>query len=248
MNDHAGLSPDGTDRDADAVCEARLGPVDCAWWPYRHGERAEPRVRDWLGARFGMPASVLTFVRDARGRPRLDVAALQASALHDLSPHDLSLHDLDVNWSHSAECLIAARAHGWRVGIDVELLRPRPRAHELAARFFHPDEAATLSTLADDQDRHLGAFIRLWCAKEAVLKAHGQGLSFGLDRLRFVLDDVGDGAGEGAGAIPPDGADPLATPPRLVACDPALGRPEDWRLWTWSPRPGYLATLAARAA
>ena len=70
------------------------------------------------------------------------------------------------------------------------------------------------------------AFTRLWCAKEAVLKAHGRGLSFGLEKLQFALD--GDG------------------PPRLVACDPALGAPADWRLHAWTPVPGYLATLACK--
>lgn len=240
--------------------EARFGPVECAWWPYRHGERAEPRVGDWIGARFGIPSSLVIFVRDARGRPRLDVAA-SARAVGGASVADresvrdpsFALRDLDVNWSHSAECLIAARAHGWRVGIDVELLRPRPRAHALAARFFHPAEVAALSALAGDPERQLGAFIRLWCAKEAVLKAHGHGLSFGLDRLRFVLDEgVPDHDMPGDASIVdvalPEGAHREPVTPRLVACDPALGRPEDWRLWTWAPRPGYLATLAARAA
>src|SRR3546814_19369694 len=69
------------------------------------------------------------------------------------------------------------------------------------------------------------AFVRLGCAKEAVLKAHGRGLAFGLDRLEFAL--CGD-----------DWA--------LVACDPALGRPSDWTLHAFMPMPGYLASLAWR--
>ena len=39
------------------------------------------------------------------------------------------------------------------------------------------------------------AFLRLWCAKEAVLKAHGHGISFGLDKLRFADANGGAGAG-----------------------------------------------------
>ena len=69
------------------------------------------------------------------------------------------------------------------------------------------------------------AFLRLWCAKEAVLKAHGHGISFGLDRLRF--EDEGGGL-------------------RLVACDPALGAPEDWSLQELQPAPDYLGALAWR--
>ena len=60
-----------------------------------------------------------------------------------------------------------------------------------------------------------------------MLKAHGHGLSFGLEKLRFVLDPVGL--------------------PQLVACDPALGAPRDWRVDAGSPEPGYWATLAWRA-
>ena len=71
------------------------------------------------------------------------------------------------------------------------------------------------------------AFVRLWCAKEAVLKAHGRGLSFGLHRLEFAPRD-----------------DDWA----LVSCDPALGKPSDWTLHAFAPMPGYLASLAWRAS
>src|SRR3546814_2115637 len=90
---------------------------------------------------------------------------------------------------------------------SLELLRPRPRALALAERFFVRSETGAL--LALPAEAREAAFVRLWCAKEAVLKAHGRGLAFGLDRLEFAL--CGD-----------DWA--------LVACDPALGRPSDWTL------------------
>ena len=31
---------------------------------------------------------------------------------------------------------------------------------------------------------------------------------------------------------------------RLSACDPALGRADDWHLHEWAPAPGYRAALA----
>lgn len=193
---------------------AAFGPVQCAWWPWRPGDHAESRVRAWLGAAWDLPPETLTLSRDARGRPHLDGGN----------------HHVDLNWSHSGDWLIAACAEGMRVGIDIELLRPRPKALALARRFFDPAETAWLAVLADDPARLQHAFTRLWCAKEAVLKAHGRGLSFGLEKLRFDLDpDNGEAA------------------PRLVACDPTLGAPEDWRLEAWSPVPGYLATLACKA-
>lgn len=168
-------------------------------------------MRAWLGAAWALAPDALVLTRDAYGRPHLDGGT----------------HHVDLNWSHSGDWLIAACAGHARVGVDIELLRPRPKALALAQRFFAPEETAWLAGLADHPARLQHAFTRLWCAKEAVLKAHGHGLSFGLEKLRFALGDD-------------------AVAPQLVACDPALGATDDWRLEAWSPVPGYLATLAWR--
>lgn len=189
---------------------ARFGPVRCAWWPYRPGDNAEARVRAWLGDLWALPPAALTIARDGHGRPYLDAGT----------------HRVDLNWSHSGERLFAACADRVRLGVDIELLRPRPKALALARRFFAPEETAALTALVDDPAALQQAFTRLWCAKEAVLKAHGRGLSFGLEKVRFVLDSGGL--------------------PQLVACDPALGPPADWRLDAWTLEPGYWATLAWR--
>ena len=191
-----------------AAGHLQLGPVRCAWRPYRHGEAAEPLVRDWLSEELGAAPEALAINRSRHGRPCLD-------AMHA---------DWDASWSHSGEGLLMALARNLRVGIDLEVKRPRPKAQVLANRFFAPAEAAALAALPDA--RREAAFVRLWCAKEAVLKAHGQGLSFGLHRLVFA--HAADGW-------------------QLVECDPALGQPADWSLRTFRPAPDYLATLAWRA-
>ncbi len=182
-----------------------IGPVRCAWGPHRRGTPAEALARPWLAAALGMGADTLPLRRDAHGRPRLDGAGIDAS------------------WSHSGERLLVALGHGVQVGADLELLRPRPRALELAGRFFAGAETRALAALPAAVREE--AFVRLWCAKEAVLKAHGRGLAFGLHRLEFALH--GD-----------DWA--------LVACDPELGTPPDWTLHAFTPMPGYLANLAWR--
>lgn len=189
---------------------ARFGPVRCAWWPYRPGEDAETQVRAWLGDLWALPPAALAIARDAHGRPYLDAGT----------------HRVDLNWSHSGERLLAACADNVRLGVDIELLRPRPKALALAWRFFAPEETAALAAVAEHPAALQRGFLRRWCAKEAVLKAHGHGLSFGLEKVRFALD--------GSGL------------PQLVACDPALGAPADWRIDAWSPEPGYWATLAWR--
>ena len=186
----------------------RYGPIQVASLPYLPGQRGEPQVRDTLARWLGEPGTP-PLARDPSGRPRL------------LAPHQ----DHDTGWSHRGEQLLLALGRGVTLGVDLERLRPRPRALELADRFFAPGEAGRLQALAPER-REL-AFLRLWCAKEAVLKAHGQGLSFGLHRLEFI----------------PDGDDEHA-PLRLLASDPELGAASDWQLHEWIPAPGYLAALA----
>ena len=179
--------------------------TDPRWTLLAHarGEAATPPVQAWLAGEFGGDPGDYAFERDPRGRPRL----LQAN--------------LDCNWSHSGEGLLVALGRNLHVGIDLEWPRPRPRAQELARRFFHASEADWLDRL--DAPARQRTFVRLWCAKEAVLKAHGHGLSFGLDKL--VLVDTPGGL-------------------RLADCDPALGAPAQWTLEELAPFPGYVGALA----
>lgn len=174
--------------------------------PHAPRQRGEPQARESLARTLGFTPETLPISRDAHGRP------------HFIAP----LHHLETGWSHSGEALLLALGEDVELGVDIERLRPRPRALELAERFYHPEETARLRAI-DDDDARLLAFVRLWCCKEAILKTHGQGISFGLHRFNVALDD---------------GA------PRLVACDPGLGRPGDWHLHEWAPRPGYRAALA----
>lgn len=95
---------------------------------------------------------------------------------------------LGFNWSHSGDVALLAAGRGpgsFEVGVDVETVRPRARALELSRRFFAPDETAMLEALPDVE--RLMGFLSLWTAKEAVLKAHGGGLSYGLHRVSFSL-------------------------------------------------------------
>lgn len=176
--------------------------------PHPRCARGEPAVRPLLCEALGCSDDDLPLVRSGQGRPLLG------------PPYERH----DVGWSHSGEALVLALGESIQLGVDIEQLRPRPRARELAQRFFHPDEIAWL---AGQPAEAVGTwFIRLWCAKEAVLKAHGKGLSFGLHKLAFA---------EASGAL------------RLVACDSALGGPEQWHLHEWTPLAGYQAALAWRA-
>lgn len=180
----------------------RFGPVRVVVLPHARGTPAEAVARTWIADALGIAEASLSFTIGPHGRPELGRAGL------------------DCNWSHSGDRLAVALGEGVRVGIDIEALRPRPRALELAHRFFAPAEAEALAGLpVDERD---AAFLRLWCAKESVLKAHGRGLAFGLDRLT---------------------CDARSTRPSLVRIDAELGDLREWRLEPLA-LPGFVGSVA----
>ncbi|MEO6384111.1 MAG: 4'-phosphopantetheinyl transferase superfamily protein, partial [Thermomonas sp.] len=186
---------------------AGLDEDEPAWqWLARDlASTPEQQARVWLAPRLDCTPDTVPLQRTPRGRPRLLAAHVQA--LH--TRHDIS-------WSHSGHGLLVAHARDAVVGVDLEYERSRRHVLALAHRYFHPDEVAWLSTQTDETAQQ-SAFIRFWCAKEAVLKAHGHGLAFGLDRLRFLERD---------GSL------------HLHACDAALGIAAQWRLRELQPMPG----------
>jgi 4'-phosphopantetheinyl transferase len=89
--------------------------------------------------------------------------------------------------SHSGSyAVIALAADGARVGVDVEEIRPRSRIDGLAARVLNDEEHAAWSTVGDEREQ-LRAFLAVWTAKEAYLKALGIGIT---TRLRDVPSAV----------------------------------------------------------
>ncbi|HET7662317.1 MAG TPA: 4'-phosphopantetheinyl transferase superfamily protein, partial [Rhodanobacteraceae bacterium] len=135
------------------------------WWlPRQRDEGRAPLLRVLAGYLGTRPEAIALGV-NPHGRPRLDGA---------LAGH------LDFNWSHSGEHAVIAVAHHLpALGVDIERVRPRRSYMALAERFFAASEHALLASLPEDQ--RLPAFVRLWTAKEAMLKAHGRGLAYGLD-------------------------------------------------------------------
>jgi len=132
-------------------------------------EHGRAPLRALLGAYLGLPPEALVLVDGEHGRPAL------------APPHAA----LAFNWSHSGDQALLALACGIVPGIDIERRRARPRALEIAQRFFCAEETAALARL--DAEQCTAAFLELWTAKEAVLKALGRGLAFGLDRLRLAV-------------------------------------------------------------
>lgn len=132
-------------------------------------ERGRAPLRALLGAYLGQPPEAVVLIDGEHGRPAL------------ASPYQA----LAFNWSHCNDQAVLAIARGIVPGIDLERLRERPRALEIARRYFSSEEAEALGAL--DPVQRSAAFLELWTAKEAVLKALGRGLAFGLHRLHFAV-------------------------------------------------------------
>lgn len=192
---------------------ARFTPDTVHLWRIRYARSmGRAPLLDLLGAYLGVPASAVELEHDARGKPHLLESPGSGGAA------------LQFNWSHSGDYALIALARDVAPGVDIERLAKQPRASEIAERYFGAAEADALATLAPSARNH--AFIGLWCAKEAVLKAAGAGLSFGLGRVVFEPRDAGNWS--------------------LAGTDPTLGRPEEWALHGLEPVAGYRGALAWR--
>lgn len=143
--------------------------------------RGQRLVRELIAATLAIDSDTVELAREPGGRPYV---ACPASAPA-------------FSVSHSGPSLVLALA-ATRVGIDIEHRRARPY-RELASRAFVESEREWIAL----QDDRVTAFLRLWTAKEAVLKAAGLGISGGLANVvlspradRMVLTAVPRELGE----------------------------------------------------
>jgi 4'-phosphopantetheinyl transferase len=123
--------------------------------------RQQFMLRLLLGSYLGCPGRDIELARGERGKPVL-------AGRHSSSP-------LGFNLSHSDGWLAVAVARDRDVGVDVERERVLPRALALAERYFPAAEGRQLSGL--DEPFLSRAFLELWTAREALVKAHGCGLA-----------------------------------------------------------------------
>ena len=86
---------------------------------------------------------------------------------------------LQFNLSHSGSWALIGLSE-LPIGVDVEEVRPI-EALDLARRYFAPREFSDLARVPASEQ--LPAFYACWTRKEAVVKAIGLGLSFGLDEF-----------------------------------------------------------------
>lgn len=161
-------------------------------------------LRMLLAAYTGMPAEGVPIVYGRFGKP----------ALADTE----GVATLTFNMSCSDGLALYAFGRDRQVGVDVERLQPGFPCDEIAQRYYCPAERAQLSQLRGA--RLTQTFFRYWTAKEAVLKARGDGLSAGLhDTAVHQLDEQ-----------------------RVAVIADRSSRV--WAVTKLAPRPGYAAAVA----
>ncbi|WP_051966680.1 4'-phosphopantetheinyl transferase family protein [Kitasatospora mediocidica] len=166
-------------------------------------------LRAAVGQLTGTPPADLPIVRRCdecggpHGRPRLTGSALELTV------------------THSGDRVGVGIATGVEIGLDVEPLESARITEGMADIACTPNEARWLATHTGDA--YAGAFLRLWTAKEAVLKAFGTGLLKPLTEVDLQ---------------PPTDGGPFTGPVRSGV--------EAW-LYPVDPGSGYVGSLAALA-
>jgi 4'-phosphopantetheinyl transferase len=168
----------------------------------------DARARSVLAAYLGCAPDALRLATGAHGKPFLTGASA-----------------FDFNISHSGGALLVGIARDQALGVDIETQRRTRPVLDLARRFFAAEEAAALAGL-DERLRQI-AFLRLWSCKEAVVKALGNGIGFGLARLQFGIDATGE-------------------PNALSVIHASAGAPPDWHIIRLAPTGAHVGALAWR--
>ncbi|WP_191060026.1 4'-phosphopantetheinyl transferase family protein [Geminicoccus harenae] len=154
-------------------------------YPRRLHAAAYALARHAIGRRLGLPPMELRFDRAPGGRPFL---AHPAGAL-------------DFNLAHGGGLAVCALADGCRVGIDVEPADRPELSLELLDGLLAPGERDRLAGRQGSARQE--ALVALWTGKEAIAKAHGDGLSLPLDRLAVPEGDGPVTMTAIPGALPP---------------------------------------------
>jgi 4'-phosphopantetheinyl transferase len=128
-------------------------------------------LRSALGRYLQADPRALRFQTTAHGKPYLAADAHPGNTLR-------------FNLSHSEGVAVLAVTRNREIGVDVERLRPKVEAVALANRFFSAEESAWLR--AQPASATIASFYACWTAKEAYVKARGEGLSIPLSGFAVI--------------------------------------------------------------
>ena len=131
-------------------------------------------LRIILGRYLNLDPTQLNFTQSDRGKPYLT--------------DDCNPLNLQFNLSHSENMAIVGISRDRRIGVDLEKMRSMENAEQLAQRFFCASEYYLLTQAIPEERDQL--FFQLWTAKEAYLKATGEGIGGGLNQVKIALNPL----------------------------------------------------------
>jgi len=131
--------------------------------------RARGMLRHLLAARLGERPQSLVFAVAERGKPYLPGA------------------DLHFNLSHSEDRAALAVSRLASIGIDIERFDRRVDVEGLSRRCFRESEIARFAGMSDEEKQR--AFFWVWTAKEARMKATGDGFHLEPQRIEVAFAD-----------------------------------------------------------
>ena len=140
---------------------------------------------------------------------------------------------LRFNLSHTRGLVACVVAPEIEVGVDVEDRRRDTAGIDIARRYFSAREVGDFERLP--LDRQQVAFYEYWTLKEAYIKAVGVGISLGLGRFSFALDESGAPIG-----------DPERRPPAISFAADLDDDPGAWQFAQFEPTPHHAMAVAIR--
>jgi 4'-phosphopantetheinyl transferase len=160
-------------------------------------------LRHLLSKATGVPADKIAFAEGPYGKPCL-------AGTH--GPH--------FNVSHSGCWALIGFSDSRDIGVDIEFMRAAGGELDLARSFFSAAECRSLEGL--DRDMLLSSFYRIWTCKEAVLKAHGAGITEHLKDFSVELTEDGYAIHPEPNCFSPSLAsaavNPVEVPPGYAGC------------------------------
>ena len=100
--------------------------------------------------------------------------ALKFSMTREGKPFLTSARELEFNITHSGDLVIYGVGLSRPVGVDMERIKPIPRALELSKRYMAAEEHALVVNASPETRDH--TFLSLWVKREGSGKAYGVGI------------------------------------------------------------------------
>jgi 4'-phosphopantetheinyl transferase len=169
-------------------------------------------LRRLLGGYLKAEPEGLALAVNAFGKPRLGFPWNQSA--------------IEFNLSHAADFALLGFAKGRQIGVDLEKVRSGVEIIDIAEGYFSKEERdRLLQTPAEVRNE---TFFEYWTAKEAYVKACGEGLSRPLNQFQIVFD-------QNLGRLESESSE-------------NSGGAEPWTILKLKPVPSYVAAAAIQGS